>query len=354
MSCWFPNFANEININKKIFFIIRALSTMESIYFIFCKNPQSIPAFILGIINLIITISYIYSHGKKDKWISDEIKLYLLVLIIALELPIYFYASSRIAFKRFFKDEKLLNIDAYFFGNFLPKGQLSLYLDEHEVFGPLTKWGKIINNILLLFYFTYYLVPYVFIFTIFLRKCVHETIYKYKNNGTKSITFNDSWSKLFFVLSVYSATYLQIFLINSLVPAASPRIYLKDEYVNDIVYIGLNKLLCNIKDDGSANSFPSGHVAETFCLFLPFIAMKKYFLASFIFFDSILISIATLVLRYHYNGDVIAAILNSIIAFLLCYFCRYAYKDLNKTQQYKSIPLEDENDLIINKESISK
>ena len=95
----------------------------------------------------------------------------------------------------------------------MPKGQLSLYLDEHEVFGPLTKWGKIINNILLLFYFTYYLVPYVFIFTIFLRKCVHETIYKYKNNGTKSITFNDSWSKLFFVLSVICIVYSPYFVI---------------------------------------------------------------------------------------------------------------------------------------------
>lgn len=350
MSKCCPNFATEMNINKKIFLIIRVISTLESIYFITCKSVQSIPAFISGIVNFVIVISYVYTHGKKDKWLNDEIKLYALIIIEALELPLYFYASSRIAYKRYFLDEILLKIDSFLWGRIFPKGQLSLYLDEHEKYGPVTRLGKIINNVLLIIYFTYYLIPYVFIFIIFLRRIIQETIFKFRNNGKKSVSYNDVWSKLFFILSVYSATYLQIFLINTIVPAASPRLYLKDEYKNDIVYIGLNKFIFNLKDDNSANSFPSGHVAETLCLVLPFFVMKKYFIAGFIFLDSFLITLATLVLRYHYVGDVIIGILNSIIAFAICYFGRYAFKDMSKNIFYKSIPYEDESDLIVNKD----
>lgn len=353
MSRCFPNFASEININKKIFLIIRVISTVESMYFISYKSAQSIPAFILSIINLLIVISYVYSDGKKDKWLKDEMKLYALILIIGLELPFYFYASSRIAFKKYFLDEVLLKIDSFLWGRIWPKGQLSLYLDEHEKFGPLTKWGKIINNVLIIFYFTYYLVPYFFVFIIFLRKIIQETIFKYKNNGKKSNSYNNVWSKFFFIASVYSATFLQILLINTLVPAVSPRIYLKDEYKNDIVFIGLNKYFGNLKDDGSANSFPSGHVAETLCLVLPFIIMKRYFIAGFIFFDSFLIFIATLILRYHYVGDVIVGILNSLISFIICYYGRYAFRDMNKNKFYKNIPFEDESDLIENKEILT-
>ena len=183
-----------------------------------------------------------------------------------------------------------------------------------------------------------------------LRKCLLETIYRYKNKGEKSNNYYDTWSKLYFCISVYSLTYLQIFFINTLVPAISPRLYLKNEYKNKLIYIGLNKIIGSIKDDSSANSFPSGHVAETFCLVLPFFVIKKYFIAIFILLDSLLISLATLVLRYHYFSDVLMGMINSLIAFAICYFVKYKIKGNMKGSSYENIPFDDFGDVLDKKE----
>ena len=323
MSCKLemPKFYSSININEKIFLFIRTVLTIESIYFLCYGNPFSIPAFLIGITSLTVTILYIY-QGEKSSWKQNEIKLYILIGISAVELYLFFLSCSRIASKKKLMDKAILKIDEFFLGSLFPKGQISLYLDENKTFGPKTTGGKIINNFLLIFYFTYYLNPYIFIFVILFRKCIKETLYRYKNNGQKSLTFNDSWSKFYFTLAVYIATYIQIFFINSIVPAVSPRLYLKEEYKNEIVYYGLNKIMGNIKDDKSANSFPSGHVAETFCLVFPFFAMKRYFIAIFVTIVSILIALATVILRYHYFADVLVGMLNSTLSFLICYFIR--------------------------------
>lgn len=344
------NFCFDINVSQRMFFIIRTISAFESFFFICHGNLYCIPAFLLGIITLSLIIVYIYNQGKKKKWFANEIKLYLLIFISAIDLPFYFLASSRIASKKELKDEAIIKIDTFILGYFFPKGQLSLYLDENEIFGPLSKLGKIINNILLPIYFTYYLIPYVFVFMMLLRKCIIETIYRYKNKGEKSNNYNDSWSKFYFCVSVYILTYLQIFFINTFVPAISPRLYLKDEYKNELVYIGLNKIIGNIKDDASANSFPSGHVAEIFCLVFPFFVMKRYFIATFILLESLLISLATLVLRYHYFSDVLMGMLNSLISFAICYFAKYEFKANMKNYYYENIPFDDIGDFVDKKE----
>jgi membrane-associated phospholipid phosphatase len=346
------NFCLDINISQRMFFIVRAISAFESFYFICHGNLYSIPAFFVGILTLSLIFLYIYNKGKKEKWFANEIKLYLIIIVSAIELPLYFLASARIAHEKEYKDETIVKIDTFLLGHFFPKGQLSLYLDENKTFGPLSKWGKIINNILLVIYFTYYLIPYVFVFMMLLRKCLIETIYRYKNKGEKSNNYNDTWSKFYFCISVLILTYFQILFINTFVPAISPRLYLKDEYKNDLVYIGLNKIIGNIKDDKSANSFPSGHVAETFCLVFPFFVMKRYFIAIFILIDSLLISLATLVLRYHYFSDVLMGMLNSLIAFVICYIAKYEMKSNIKNSNYENIPFEDIGDLVDKKEDI--
>lgn len=337
-----PKYYSYININEKIFLFIRTVLTLESIYFLCYGNPFSIPAFLIGIASLIVITLYIY-QGEKSSWKQNEIKLYILIGISAAELYFFFLSCSRIASNKELMDESILKVDEFLLGSLFPKGQISLYLDENKYFGPKSAGGKIINNILLFFYFTYYLNPYLFIFVVLFWKCIKETIYRYKNNGEKSPTYNDSWSKFYFTLSIYIATYIQIFFINTIVPAVSPRLYLKDEYKNEIVYFGLNKIMVNIKDDASANSFPSGHVAETFCLVFPFFAMKRYFIAIFAIIVSMLIASATVILRYHYFVDVLVGMLNSSLSFLICYLIRIVllikYPELN--DEYSQIePLD--------------
>lgn len=344
MSCKLemPKYYSYININEKIFLFIRTVLTIESIYFLCYGNPFSLPAFFIGITSLTVIILYIYTGGKSS-WKQNEIKLYILIGISAVELYLFFLSCSRIASKKKLMDESIIKIDEFFLGSLFPKGQISLYLDENKTFGPKSIGGKIINNFLIIFYFTYYINPYFFIFVVLFRKCIKETIYRYKNNGKKSQTFNDSWNKFYFTLSIYIATYIQIFFINSIVPAVSPRLHLKDEYKNEIIYYGLNKIMVNIKDDASANSFPSGHVAETFCLVFPFFAMKRYFIAIFIIIISTLIALATVILRYHYFADVLVGMLNSTLSFLICYFIRIIllmkYPELN--DEYSQIELID-------------
>lgn len=317
-----PKYYSKINIHQKIFLIIRTVLTIESIYFMCYGIPISIPAFLIGITSLTITFLYIYS-AEKSTWRQNEIKIYILIGFSATELYLFFLSCSRIAASKELMDEAIIKIDEYFLGNFFPRGQISLYLDENKKFGPKSIGGKIINNFLLVFYFTYYLNPYVFIFIILFKSCIKETIYRANNNGQKSPTFFDSWNKFYFTVSIYICTYIQVFFINSIVPASSPRLFLKNEYKNKLIYYGPNIIMGQIKDDKSANSFPSGHVAETFCLFLPFLSMKKYFIAFFVLIVSIIIGLATVVLRYHYFADVIVGMLNSILSFLIYCFLQF-------------------------------
>lgn len=338
-----PKYYSKININKKIFLIIRSVLTIESIYFMSYGNPISLPSFLIGITSLIVTILYIFS-AENSTWKKKEIRLYILIAFSATELYLFFLSCSRIAFKKELMDEAIIKIDEFFLGKIFPRGQISLYLDENKNFGPNKIGGKILNNFLLFFYFTYYLNPYVFIFIILFKNCFQETLYRNKNNGQKSPTYYNSWNKFYFTVSIYIATYIQVFFINVLVPASSPRLFLKNEYKNQLEYFGLNKIFGNIKDDKSANSFPSGHVAETFCLFLPFLAMKRYAIALFVLIVSLIIGLATVVLRYHYFADVLVGMLNSALSFLICYFLKIIlkikYPELNDDIQTDSKLLE--------------
>ena len=205
-----PQYYSTLNINEKIFLIVRTVLTVESIYFICHGNPFSIPAFLIGMTSLTVIILYIY-QAEKSTWKQNEIKLYILIIISAIELYLFFLACSRIASNKKSLDEAIVKVDEFFLGSLFPKGQISLYLDENENFGLQTVGGKIINNILIVFYFAYYLNPYVFIFIILFKNCIKETIYRYKNNGQKSPTYNTSWSRFYFTLSVYISTYIQIF-----------------------------------------------------------------------------------------------------------------------------------------------
>lgn len=335
------SFSLEADYNQKIFFVIRAITAFGSIFFVLFENINSIPAFVLGLTNLSVIILYINHKQKKEAWAKSEIILYIIFFISTIEVPIFFIASSRTAAKREYTDELLLKLDTFLLGSFFPKGQLSLYLDEHEILGPHTILGKIINNVLLFIYFLYYLIPYVFVFTFLLKDCIEETIYRYYKNGEKSIYYNNSWGNFYFCLSVFNLTYFQILIINVLVPAVSPRLYLKYEYKNDLIFFGLTKFLSSIKDDNSANSFPSGHVGETFSLFLPFFFIKKNYIGTIILVYSLLISLATVVLRYHYFVDVLMAMFNSILSFFIVYLCNYAIKGKDENKEYENIPLYD-------------
>ena len=60
---------------------------------------------------------------------------------------------------------------------------------------------------------------------------------------------------------------LIIFILNILIPAISPILYLKKIFNHKLILSGLTKLLNKIyKDNNIANSFPSAHVTKHFSI----------------------------------------------------------------------------------------
>jgi membrane-associated phospholipid phosphatase len=249
------------------------------------------------------------------------------------------------------KDDTIIKIDTFLLGWIFKHGQLSIYLDNNDYIGPHTTIGKLINNILQVFYLFYYIIPYTTLYAICEANCIKEIVYRYINNGQKSYSYNRHWKNAFFMFGVYNITYILVFLINTLVPAGSPRIFLKNEYKHTLNLSGFPKFLNNIcKDDKSANSFPSGHVAETICFAFAFFGVGKK-LEGFIFlFCSIMIIFATLFLRYHYFSDVLIALLIAGFGFNFNYYYGYIREEytINKKKEKNVIYMINENGEIIN------
>ena len=305
----------------KMYFISILVSSILTIYFLFDFVPEII--YDILVTSTILILCYIflaYYAAYPRKWAIGELILLILTFLTVFYLPSHFIASSRITYRKKLKDDSLIKIDKFLLGWIFPEGQLSLYLDKNNFLGPHTNFGRFINNSLQIFYFFYYLIPYITMHFINLANCGKEIIFRYQNNGLRSPTHRKRWNNTLFLFGVYLLTCVFIFFVNTLVPASSPRKHLKDKYIHPLILTGLGKYLNQkCKDDKSANSFPSGHVAEVFSIGLAYIGMKNNLTGIIVVICSILIGFATLFLRYHYFCDVIIAIILSYLSFFINY-----------------------------------
>ena len=154
-----------------------------------------------------------------------------------------------------------------------------------------------------------------------LLNCLKEIIFRFNHNGIKSSSYKKNWNTALFIFSVYLLTCVFVFFVNTLVPATSPRKHLKNEFTHSLNLSGLGKYLNRkCKDEKSANSFPSGHVAEMLSIGLSYYATKKKLAGKIIILSCGLISLATLFLRYHYFCDIIAAVFLSLLSFGINYY----------------------------------
>ena len=308
---------------QKYFIFTCILLSLFSFYLFLYNKLESIPSVILSLFCILLILLYLSINKDKD-WVKRDIIIFILFFSLAPSLPIFFLATSRIAITRELKDINLVKLDEFFLGNFFPYGQLSLFLDKNEFIGPHTKLGSFINNILQICYFFYYIIPYFTIYVICLSNCIKETIFKYYNKGKISKSNCKNWKNLFFLFSVYNTTMLIVFILNILIPAISPRLYLKKNYKHKLILSGFAKLLNKIcKDNNSANSFPSGHVAEPFSIAFSMIVIGYFKIGMFCFFFSCLIFIAILFLRYHYFSDALFGTLIGFFSFIVIYSLFY-------------------------------
>ena len=309
----------------KMFIISAFISSMFTVYLLFDFVPEIIYGGIVSSITLILCFIFLSKFAPYPrKWPIGEILLLILTFFTVFHLPSHFIASSRITFRKELKDDELIKIDNFLLGWLFIDGQLSLYLDTNNFLGPHTTFGRFINNSLQIFYFFYYLIPYVTMHFINLANCGKEIIFRYQNNGLRSPTHRKRWNNTLFLFSSYLLTCVFIFFVNTLVPASSPRKHLKDKYNHPLTLTGLARFLNKkCKDEKSANSFPSGHVGEVFSIGLSYLGMKNYLIGTNIIICSILIGLATLFLRYHYFCDLLMAIFLACLSHLINYYFGY-------------------------------
>ena len=310
---------------EKLFLGTVLFSCLLGIYLIF----YFIVATLVGLLASVITLAMVYFYLKNyvvngTLWLKREIMLFSIMGVMILHLPAYYLSSARVTHSKELKDDSVIKLDTFFLGWAFEKGQVSLYLDQNDVIGPHTTFGMIFNSILQVFYFLYYLIPYISIYAICLSRCIKETLFRKRGSGVKSQTYDLNWNNLYFIFSVYNITYVLIFFVNTLVPASSPRLFIADLYEHPLNLKGFAAFLNKTcKDNKSANSFPSGHVGETICIAYCLFCMKKKLSAVIVLISSIMIALATLFLRYHYFSDVLAALIIATGAFLFSYFMGY-------------------------------
>ena len=325
---------NTLNPAQRIFFVSANISSLYTIYLLFNYVPESIWSIIFSSVTLLSSYIYIsYFVNNPNKWRVGEILLLFLTFITVFHLPSHFLATSRFIIKKELKDDTLIKIDKILLGWLIKDGQVSLYIDQNNFIGPHTIFGKFLNNSLQIFYFLYYIIPYISMHFMSLINCGKEIIFRFQNKGKKSCSYIHTWSNTLFIFGSYLLTCVFIFFINSLVPASSPRKYLAEKFVHPLNLSGLGKYLNKkCKDDKSANSFPSGHVAEILNIGLSYIIIKNYIVGIIIIFSSFLIAMATLFLRYHYFCDIIAAIICSLLGVFFNYYFGYK-KYLNNLEK---------------------
>ena len=316
---------NCLGPTHKMFFVSTFISSLFTLYLLLDFVPEIIFGIIFSSTTLILCYIFLTKYAAYPrKWARGEILLLILTFITVSHLPSHFIASSRITYRKELKDDKLVKIDKFLLGWLFEDGQISLYLDKNNFLGPHTIFGRFLNNSLQIFYFFYYLIPYITMHFINLANCGKEIIFRFYNKGARSPTHRKRWNNTLFLFGSYLLTCVFVFFVNTLVPASSPRKFLKGKFIHPLQLSGLSKYLNKkCKDDKSANSFPSGHLAEIFSIGLSYIGMKNYLMGITIIICSILIGLATLFLRYHYFCDLLAAALLAILGFLINYYFGY-------------------------------
>ena len=334
----------------QMFFVSTLISCFFTVYLVAHLEIETLYSVMVSSVILVMIIIYLTKFaGYPSKWKQGDIFLLILTFITVFHLPSHFVSAGRISYRREKKDDMLIEIDKYILGWLVKDGKISAWIDNNDYIGPHTLFGKFLNNSLQIFYFFYYLIPYVSMHFMSLINCLREIIFRFRHNGLKSSSNKKTWNTALFVFGVYLLTCVFVFFVNTLVPATSPRKHLKNEFTHPLILSGFGKYLNRkCKDEKSANSFPSGHVAEILSIGLAYNAAKNKFVGKLIISCSGLIAIATLFLRYHYFCDIIMAVILAFLSFgINYYFGLVRYRRYRKEHETISKILNDSPDTMI-------
>jgi membrane-associated phospholipid phosphatase len=325
----------ERNFAYLIFFIC-----INSFIFIYC-NPIFGAKLCTSTSLSLIGLTYIIYKYENKRFLAETCRflIYALLLLVA----ITYYDGTNIIQRIFYNkygneilwDQKLINWDTHLFGNFWPKGQLSLYLDTNTEYGVNTSFGYLYVEILQLFYISYY--GFGHMIALYLLITYYQQFYNPNKIYRRLI-----YRLILMFCTTWTGGFLLNYFCNFMFPAVSPRIYLKNEYVNDmhgIFFADWIKQKIEFAGAGTFGAFPSAHCGLSWIV--PIISHRLN-LRIFKWISgvaAIFVSIATVVLRYHYFVDFLAGFGVVIIASILGGF--YSKEVFNKSVELKVLGIDE-------------
>jgi hypothetical protein len=272
-------------------------------------------------------LSFLFAMLNLIFWNSDKYRLYIRIgLIIALGLSMpAFYTGVGPTVRSLnlpLNDEALLRIDNFLLGRFFPDGQLALAVDQNTNFGPTTFFGRLLTEILQLSYVSYYVWGPLLIIALSTQYITDAWMDHDQQRK------DDSWRNVKMFLCAWLGTCVLNFAINLLVPALSPRLYIADRYTNPLDGFGLSAFFRRaiyIAGDGSYGTFPSAHTSVSWVTGLAaFKHFRHYGRVTIV--AAMLITLATVYLRYHYVIDLLGAV--PLVVFGMIYGGYLSYLDI--------------------------
>ena len=287
-----------------------AFASLPFLIFIFRGSPICTfwSCCILG-----VTLLNIYAE-QREKSLLFEVTRGIQFVLAMLSVLIYYNGSNVVNRYRYsyrghdmLYDSELLSMDEFLLGWLYPRGQLALYLDTQYEFGVTTQFGRFYAEILQLLYISYYFwgnaIGVYLAFQYF-----YYSVYK-KQRGTKKRL---QWRRIQMFVTAWVSTFVLNHLVNLCFPAMSPRIFIASEFKNELNGIWLLGGLRNAVTKAAANTysaFPSGHCGlSILAAILSFrIGLQKWY-SYLVLVTTVLIVLATQVLRYHYFVDFLFSI----------------------------------------------
>lgn len=218
-------------------------------------------------------------------------------LVLAFAVPLYYWMAGRVTFHlgRPMLDAALLQIDAQILGRVLPDGQLWIWFDRSTLIGPNTAFGRVLVDVLTVSYLSFFVWGFGLLFILMGR------VWR-RQDATSRLHLRGylcAW------LGIYVVTYVLYVVVPAVGPAmlsTSPAIHGLDGVV---LADPLRRLIRQFQV--TPDCFPSGHFALSWITALYGLRVAPWW-GRLALIAAIPITLSTLLLRYHYAVDLVAAI----------------------------------------------
>ena len=252
--------------------------------------PETLPAIVLSVVIVLAWRASLARPERRGRTLG-------LALLLGLGVPV-FYAATGVVIRGLavpWVDVALWQTDARWLGWLFPEGQMSLAIDRSPLLGPQTMLGRILTELFQWVYVTYYVWGFGLLILLMVRFGKHG-----RPEAERQLTM---------FLCAWVGAYLVNYVWYVFVPAIGPFLAFADRYEHALEGLGTTTF---IRETIAANQvvpdcFPSGHTALSWITALVALRFAPRY-GRWALGAAVLITLATVGLRYHYAVDLFAAI----------------------------------------------